>query len=195
MLLTKGAAPPSARPWKLSRICGYVSFGVLLATVGAGFAGAARAQAPRAVSYACPIPTASTSVVGDVTVSNQAVVEALRGTTRIDGHWAVSADEPLDLSALDTLVDLERLTISITVAQNPEGFPCLRRVGFLLFFGCTAACDLPAFKTLETLGGLAAMFNPALHRLPGFPALRVIRGDLQIFRNDRLEIIVGFPAL
>lgn len=113
-------------------------------------------------------------ITGDVTVTNQAELDALRGVTEIRGALTIQADYIQDLSPLTGLTFVQ---------------------GVLSVDGCAELKSIQGLDRLEQSGGLLILDNPLLAGLGPLEQLVRVKGDLRIERNPKLTSLAGLDVV
>ena len=132
------------------------------------------------------IVTESTTINGNILVQSQSDLDELRGVSKIDGRLEIigaSLTEPLDYSALDSLVEVSSSLsfFFFNVQDKITGFSCLKEVGGRFNFDGDGDAGNPA--------------NTSLTEISGFENLQTIGTNLSISSFDNLEIIPSFDNL
>ncbi len=141
--------------------------------------------------------TVSSTVDGDVTVSNQAELDALRRVVTITGDLTVTTQATrLDFAPLDALREVEgEFALSGTALTSVSGFGSLSSVGGAFLIGTNPAlASVPTFAKLSRVGELYIYANAELTSTPGFAKLSSV-GELYIGDNAALTSISGFDNL
>ena len=125
-----------------------------------------------------------TTYTGDITVTTQAQVDALRttlaGKTRIDGNLTIGDyyRTRIDITDLSPLRNLTRITGDITIQQNEQ------------------LVNLNALNSLQAIGGwFYVTNNDQLTTLGDFPDLQTIGGDFWAYNNEKLTTLGNFTSL
>jgi len=144
--------------------------------------------------------TGTNQIQGAILISNQQGVDALSGVVRIDGSLIVSsqsATQVLDLSALDSLVEVTGDVFISTANTNLSAFNCLSTIGGELNIQNSSNLQsISGFQSLKSIGGsFIVIVNNVLTRLGGFPQLASIGIDFRVSFNEQLRTITGFQAL
>ena len=155
-----------------------------------------------------PFTQLGTTHTGDVSVTTQAEVDALRtsltaGASRIVGNVTIGpASGTSDISDLSPLAAITQITGSLSVQHNPD-LPNLMGLNQLQSIGGSfempwnrSLTSLGDFSALQTIGGGFEMSrNRSLTSLGNFPALQSIGGGFDVGGNDALTSLGDFPAL
>ena len=154
---------------------------------------------------------------GDITVTTQAAVDALRttlaGKTRINGNVTIgytdvftsSRSNITDLTPLSNITDI---TGNLNI-ENNEQLNNLSNLNNLQTIGGdfsvrvnSELTDLGDFSTLQTIGGdfsIGSIFvgggNDRLTTLGDFPVLQTIGGYFRVYENTELTDLGDFPVL
>ena len=133
---------------------------------------------------------------GNVTVANQAELDALANVSTITGTLTVNAQDILDLEPLNALREVGSLYLN----NNPnlmsaEDLENLERVGFFINISQNNALEnLPAFAKLERVVLIDINGNASLTSIDGFK--QVTNTDtIYINYNPKLTSISGFDKL
>ena len=150
-----------------------------------------------------------TTHTGDVSVTTQAEVDALRtslttGAARIVGNVTIGPKEGMsDISDLSPFAAITELTGNVIVRRNPRlpnlmGLNQLQSIGgsFEVLENATLT-SLGDFPALQTIGrGFSVSSNVALTSLGDFPALQTIGSwYFSVSGNVALTSLGDFPAL
>ena len=149
-----------------------------------------------------------TTHTGDVSVTTQAEVEALRtsltaGATRIVGNVTIGpATGTSDITDLSPLAAITDITGNVVVQRNPllpslMGLNQLKSIGGDFAAGNNTLTSLGNYPALQSINGRFIVFgNATLTSLGNFPALQSIRGHFEVINNDDLLTSLGdFTAL
>jgi hypothetical protein len=151
--------------------------GALVAAAVAGCGGAAHPAPAR-----CPR--------GDVAISSQDSVEALRGCPALAGDLRIRTGAALDLAALGSLERIRGdLVIGPTLGLDTiAGLGALREVGGTLRLVANGDVTAAFFPALTRAGSVDIDSNLALAQIM-FPALTEVGADLLVRRNSMLELV------
>ena len=141
---------------------------------------------------------------GDITVTTQAAVDALRttlaGKTRINGNVTIGSSS--DITDLTPLGSIVRITGNLIIRQNLQldnlnGLNNLQTIGgYFSVFSNDKLTNLGDFPVLQTIGGYFLVFsNGKLTDLGDFPVLQSIGENFSVTNNDTLTSLGNFPAL
>ena len=149
-----------------------------------------------------------TTHTGDVSVTTQAEVDALRtsltaGASRIVGNVTIgSASGTSDISDLSPLVAITQITGYVRVRRNPDlpnlmGLNQLQTIGdYFEVFSNDHLTSLGSFPFLQSIGGIFEVRgNRSLTSLGDFTALQSIGGSFVVEVNRSLTSLGDFPAL
>ena len=146
---------------------------------------------------------------GDITVTTQAAVDALRttlaGKTRIDGNVTIgytSVSSRSDITNLSPLSNIVHITENLTIQQNESlvnlnGLTHLQSIGggFYVFVN-RSLTDLGNFPVLQSIGGyFRVQSNSELTDLGDFPVLQTIGGFFYVTHHSELTDLGDFPVL
>ena len=141
---------------------------------------------------------------GDITVTTQAEVDALRttlaGKTRINGNLTIGSSS--DITDLTPLSNIGRITGYLDIQQNGvlvnlDGLDSLQSIGgYFRVWSNSELTDVGDFSVLQTIGGYFQVNNnDSLTDLGGFPVLQTIGGYFRVQSNDSLTDLGDFPVL
>ena len=146
--------------------------------------------------------------IGNITVSTQAEVDALRSTlsekTRIRGNLVIgytSGSSQSNITNLTPLSNITHITENLRIQQNGQpinlnGLDSLQSIGGNFIVGLnTRLTNFGDFPVLRFIGGYFNVYvNNRLTTLD-FPVLNSIGKFLRVHDNDQLTALGGFPAL
>ena len=151
-----------------------------------------------------------TTYTGDITVTTQAAVNALRdtlaGKTIIDGNLTIGysdfGDSRSNITDLTPLRNITLITENLRIQQNGQldninALNNLQSIGgnFTVFDNADLT-TLGDFTALQTIGGYFSMnSNDTLTTLGDFTALQTIGGYFSMNSNDTLTTLGDFTAL
>ena len=152
--------------------------------------------------------TSCTAHIGDISVTTQAEVDALRtsltpGTTRIVGNVTIGLElTTSDISDLSPLAAITQVTGNLIVHRN-RGLPNLMGLNQLQSIGGdfevgnnASLTSLGDFITLQSIGGRFEVGNNAsLTSLGDFTTLQSVGGDFDMSGNDNLTSLGDFTIL
>ena len=154
-----------------------------------------------------PFTQLGTTHTGDVSVTTQAEVDALRtsltaGATRIVGNVTIGPKSGAsDISDLSPFAAITEITGNVLVWRNPDlpnlmGLNQLQTIwGDFGVYGNDDLTSLGDFPALQSIGYFSVSSNVALTSLGDFPALQTIGGTFWVSGNDTLTSLGGFPML
>lgn len=120
-----------------------------------------------------PASNVITCPTGNVTVTNQAEVDALASCTHITGNLTINpSNNSLDLSPLNGITTIDGNLIIRNVSNN----------------------QLNIFNNLTSVNNISISFN-TFTELSGFNALTTINGNFQLYQDYSLTTITGFTNL
>ena len=170
-------------------------------------------QAGKALTDPAPVTILFTRVLtthtGDVSVTTQAEVDALRtsltvGATRIVGNVIIGLEKgegTSDISDLSPLAAITEVTGNVVVRHNPDltnlmGLNQLQTIGGRFSVSSNVALtSLGDFPDLQTIGdSFVVWYNDALTSLGDFTALQTIGGGFSMY-SDALTSLGDFPVL
>ena len=146
---------------------------------------------------------------GDVTVTTQAEVNALRDTlaskTIIAGNLTIgytTGSSRSDITDLTTLRNIVRITGDLRIGQNGQlvnlnDLTHLQTIGgYFQVFSNGGLTDLGDFSVLQSIGGNFVVYsNDQLTTLGDFPELQSIGGYFSVSNNDKLTDLGDFTNL
>ena len=176
-------------------------------------------QTGKPLTYPTPVTISFTQLgtthTGDVSVTTQAQVDALRtsltaGATRIVGNVTIGPKEgkgTSDISDLSPFAAITEITGNVVVQRNPD-LPNLMGLNQLQSIGGSFEVEggygdgngtLPSlgdFPVLQTIGGrFGVSYNATLTSLGDFPVLQTIGGSFSVESNASLTSLGDFSAL
>ena len=155
-----------------------------------------------------PFTQLGTTHTGDISVTTQAEVEALRTSltpdaTHIAGNVAIGLElSTSDITDLSPLAAITEVTGNVIIHRNRD-LPNLMGLNQLQFIGGDFAVEnnadltsLGDFTTLQSIGGgFAVVNNGDLTSLGDFSTLQSIGGDFAVENNGDLTSLGDFTAL
>lgn len=149
--------------------------------------------------------------VGNVIITSQQALEEFAGVTKIDGDLTIITPVQIsneifeqidltpvvDLSPLDSLLEVTGSLFVRTDIANIDGVNCLTSVGGdLNIQGNDSLEGIDGFKSLSSIGeSLILIVNDALESVDGFRALEMVGINIQISGNDSLQSVAGLQSL
>ena len=156
---------------------------------------------PFAALAALTLPAAvqAQTCTGNITLTTQAEVDAFACET-VSGNLQI---EGADIVSLDSLSELTRVSVNLTVANNDllanvDGLDNLTFIdlGSLDIRNNAVLTDLSGLGALTSVGNdLRVSDNPALTNVDGLDAITSAGGLLDIRRNDALTDLAGLAAI
>ena len=153
--------------------------------------------------------TEKATYTGDITVTTQAAVDALRttlaGKTIINGNLTIGytfGSSRGDITDLSPLSNITHITENIQIQRNPQldnlnGLTHLQTIGGLFNVRDNSdLTDLGDFSVLQSIGGYFwVQSNSELTDLGDFPVLQTIGEFFQVIGNGKLTDLGDFPTL
>ena len=150
----------------------------------------------------CSEVTQATTVIGDQIIETQEQLNALKGTTKVDGNLLFLRTSTLtDFTPLDSLIEVTQ-TIRfaprlLSEISEINGFNCLEIVGGNFSIISTENLErVSGFKSLKSVeGNFRISFLPELISISGFDSLTTANGGFELLSNPILTSIPNFSLM